>query len=55
MAFILDAYRQVLMYDRAPDGIHLLAVGMVFSFVLWAMLKLMAVYNKKIALRALSA
>lgn len=55
MAFILDAYREVLMHDRAPDVVHLLAVGLVFAFLLWAMLKLMALYNKQIALRALSA
>jgi len=55
MAFILDAYRQVLMHGSAPDGVHLLGIGVIFSLVLWAMLRLMTVYNKNIALRALSA
>jgi len=55
MAFILDGYRQVLMYGKPPDGIHLLGIGVVFGFVLWIVLRLMNKYNKNIALRALTA
>lgn len=55
LAFILDAYRQALLYGAAPDGTHLLmlgAVGLVASF--FAM-KLVSRLDQWIALRVLSS
>ena len=54
LAFILDAYRQVLMHNTAPDWHHLLLIG-CGSFVLLVMtVLLMRRFSRYLALRALS-
>jgi lipopolysaccharide transport system permease protein len=55
LAFILDAYRQVLMYDTAPDMAHLAAIGLGFAAVILFMVGLMRRGSQFLALRALTA
>ena len=55
MAFLLDAYRQVLMYGGSPDGLHLLYIGVVFGLILLITLRFLKSHSQKIALRALTA
>ena len=54
LAFILDAYRQILMYDTAPDMAHLAAIGLGFGAVILAMVLLMRRGSQFLALRALT-
>ena len=54
LAFILDAYRQVLMFQTQPDWIHLLQIG-CGSVVLLALVVLVMRRNSQyLALKALS-
>jgi len=55
MAFILDAYRQVLMENVAPDIIHLTIVAIVSALLVWVMNWLLNRSSKWLALKALTA
>lgn len=55
MAFILDAYRQIMMYNTPPDMLHLLTIGAGFGALLCAMVLLMRHRSQYLALRALTA
>jgi len=55
MAFILDAYRQVLMYDQAPALLHLTVIGLLAGLIAWAMVVLMRRSNQFLALKVLSS
>jgi lipopolysaccharide transport system permease protein len=55
MAFVLDAYRQVLMYHTAPDQGLLLANFVLFSLVLALAVRFMRSNSQLLALRALTA
>jgi lipopolysaccharide transport system permease protein len=55
LAFLLDAYRQVLMYATPPDVIHLLAIGAGAGMVLCVMVVVMRRYSQFLALKALTA
>ena len=55
LAFILDAYRQVLMYNTPPDMIHLLTIGAGFGALVCATVLLMRRGNQYLALKALTA
>ena len=55
MAFILDAYRQVLMVGDVPDLNHLGFVGLYSATLVWLMAKLIAYSSRYLALRALTA
>lgn len=55
IAFMLDAYRQVLMRDIPPDLLHLLAIGGGFGGVLCLALWVMRRNEQYLALKALTA
>jgi lipopolysaccharide transport system permease protein len=54
LAFMLDAYRQVLMYSTAPDWLHLFQIAAGSTVVLAIMVLLMRRFSQYLALRALS-
>ncbi len=55
LAFILDAYRQITMFNTPPDMLHLLTIGAGFGALLCAMVLLMRRGSQYLALRALTA
>ena len=55
LAFVLDAYRQVLMYNTPPDMLHLLTIGAGFGALYCAMVLLMRRNSQFLALKALTA
>ncbi|MFT4613914.1 MAG: lipopolysaccharide transport system permease protein [Bacteroidia bacterium] len=55
MAFLLDAYRQVVMYGARPDMPHLATVGAVFGALLCAMVLVMRNRSQYLALKALTS
>ena len=55
VAFILDAYRQILMYQTPPDLAHLLSIGVGFAALLCGMVLLMRRTSQFLALKALAA
>lgn len=55
IAFVLDAYRQVLMYHHAPDPELLLANFALFSVVLALAVRFMRSNSQSLALKALTA
>ncbi|GAB5452592.1 MAG: hypothetical protein Hals2KO_29200 [Halioglobus sp.] len=54
LAFILDAYRQILLYQTAPDMLHLALVGVGFGAMLCAMVLIMRRASQYLALKALT-
>ena len=55
MAFILDAYRQIMMYNTPPDMLHLLTIGAGFGALLCAMVLIMRRASQYLALKALTS
>lgn len=55
LAFILDAYRQILMYETPPDFGHLLLIGFVSLIVVAFMGVLLQRSSKFLALKALTS
>lgn len=55
MAFILDAYRQIMMYNTPPDMLHLLTLGAGFGALLCAMVLFMRRASQYLALKALTS
>ncbi len=55
LAFLIDAYRQITMYDTPPDMLHLLTLGAAFGALLCVMVLLMRRGSQYLALRALTA
>ena len=55
IAFLLDAYRQIMMHSIAPDMLHLLAIGAGFGAVLCLVVLVMRHRSQYLALRALTA
>ena len=55
LLFVLDAYRQVLMYETPPDMLHLTLIGVGFGALLCAIVLLMRRTDKFLALKALTA
>jgi lipopolysaccharide transport system permease protein len=55
LAFLLDAYRQVLMYNTPPDMLHLLTIGAGFGALICATVLLMRKGDQYLALKALTA
>lgn len=55
IAFILDAYRQALMYNTAPDLAHLATLGFASGALICAMVLIMRRGNHLLALKALTA
>lgn len=54
LAFMLDAYRQVLLHATAPDWMHLLQIGSGSIVVLVIVVRIMRRSSQYLALRALS-
>lgn len=54
VAFIIDAYRQVLMYEKTPDVAHLLLLGVASVSVTAIMLYLMRRGSQYLALKVLT-
>jgi lipopolysaccharide transport system permease protein len=55
LTFILDAYRQILMYNTPPDMFHLLSIGAGFGTLICVMVLLMRRGSQYLALKALTA
>lgn len=55
LAFLLDAYRQVLMHATPPDMLHLLSICAGFGVLLCLMVLIMRRSSQYLALRALTA
>lgn len=55
IAFLLDAYRQVLMYRQAPDATHLAMLGLGSTAMVAVMLYALRRMSKLLALKALTA
>lgn len=54
LAFVLDAYRQVLMYSEPPDMFHLLSIGAGFGALLCVAVMIMRRGGQFLALKALT-
>lgn len=55
LAFILDGYRQILMYNTPIDMFHLMSIGAGFGAMLCAVVLLMRRGDQYLALKALTA
>ncbi|NND66800.1 MAG: ABC transporter permease [Halioglobus sp.] len=55
LAFILDAYRQVLMYATPPDMFHLLSIGAGFGALLCVAVLIMRRGGQFLALKSLTS
>ena len=55
LAFLIDAYRQVLMFGQAPDLAQLVAVGLSAAALIAAMLVLMRRSGQFLALKAITS
>lgn len=55
LAFVLDGYRQILMYETPPDMMHLLAIGAGFGALYCVMVLIMRRISQYLALKALTA
>lgn len=55
VAFILDAYRQILMYQTPPDGVHLGIMAAVLIVLACGLFWLMNKSSQYLALKALSS
>jgi lipopolysaccharide transport system permease protein len=55
LAFILDAYRQIMMYSTPPDMAHLALIGLGTAAVIGAMALLMRNRSQYLALKAITA
>lgn len=54
LAFMLDAYRQVLMYQTPPDWGHLFLIGCGSLILVFVMVAVMRRYSQFLALKALT-
>jgi lipopolysaccharide transport system permease protein len=54
LAFIIDAYRQVLMYHGPPDATHLLLLGVGAVIVIVAVLLVMRSFGQYLSLRVIT-
>lgn len=55
IAFLVDAYRQILMAGVAPDLAHLAAIGAGFGLLAWAMVLLIRRSSQFLALKVITA
>jgi lipopolysaccharide transport system permease protein len=55
LAFVLDGYRQILMYGTPPDMLHLLSIGAGFGALYCVMVLVMRRGSQFLALKALTA
>ena len=54
MAFMIDAYRQILLAGTAPDAMHLAVIGLCAALWVLAVLWLMRRHSQYLALKALT-
>ena len=54
IAFVVDAYRQVLMEGVAPDLVHLFGLGVLAAVIVTGMIFLMRRHSQYLALRAIT-
>jgi lipopolysaccharide transport system permease protein len=54
IAFMLDAHRQVLMYQTTPDVTHLFLIGLGAGVLIILMVGLMRKYSQYLALKVLT-
>lgn len=55
IAFLLDGYRQVLMYQNSPDWLHLSVIGIIAAIFIAVLLKLIRRISHIIALKAITS
>ncbi len=55
LAFLLDAYRQIMMVGVAPDGFHLVLVGLGSALMAWLGFWLLQRRSRFIALRVITS
>jgi len=55
VAFMLDAYRQILMHNTAPEMMHLMAIGLGSMVFLTVTVLVMRRSSQYLALKALTA
>lgn len=55
IAFMLDTYRQVLMFGQSPDYLHLVMVGAGASMLILLTLQVLRRHSRWLALKALTA
>ncbi len=55
IAFLIDAYRQIMMHATAPDMLHLFTIGVGFGALMCVMVLVMRHRSQYLALRALTA
>lgn len=54
LAFILDAFRQIMMHNTPPDMLHLAAIGVGFGAMAFVMTLVMRASSQFLALRTLT-
>lgn len=55
LAFILDAFRQIMLHNTPPDMVHLAAIGVGFGAIVCTMVLIMRASSQFLALRAITA
>ena len=55
LAFLLDAYRQILMFQTRPDLTQLMQIGLFFAVITAFMVGWMRKFSRLLALKALTA
>jgi lipopolysaccharide transport system permease protein len=55
VAFMLDAYRQILMHNTAPEMMHLMAIGLGSTIILILAVLIMRRNSQYLALKAITA
>lgn len=55
LAFVLDAYRQITMYQTPPDMLHLALIGVGFGAMICVMVLIMRGSSQYLALKAITA
>ncbi len=55
IAFLLDAYRQVLMVSEPPSAVHLITLGLVSAAACWLCVWLIGRASRYLALRAITS
>ena len=55
MAYVLDAYREILMFGRAPNLLQLTVLALFFAAALWLTVRYMRHQSQALALRAITS
>ena len=54
VAFLVDAYRQILMVGVAPDALHLVILGLASAAASYLLLLVLRRHSRYLALRAIT-